>query len=199
MRMKKDNKAFTLMELIIGIILVSSIMMVVGVAFIFFKKQIDIYAERQHIYSQIAYALEDMKLRMISATGVDGDSAFEPPASSGEEQVKNEFYFRGQSDIYNVTPDDLTDDIWYKYAIDSSTNDLVLYTYNADKELQKREVMVEGKYKPELEFSYKKGYEPNFFVVTVTVPSGQAKLIDIQGDIKKMEGLRIWFVDIVKK
>ena len=198
MRIKKNNKAFTMMELIIGIVLVSSIIMVVGVGFVFFKKQIDIYAERQHIYSQIAYTLEDMKLRLISATWVDDDSAFAPPASEGEVQVKNELYFRGQSDIHNVTPDDLTDDIWYKYAIDQSTGGLVLYTYSAGKELQKQEVMVEGKYKPKLEFSYKKGYEPNFFVVTITVPSGQANFVDIQNDIKKMEGLRIWFVDVVK-
>jgi hypothetical protein len=30
------------------------------------------------------------------------------------------------------------------------------------------------------------------------VPSGRANFIDIQNDIKKMEGLRIWFVDVVR-
>ena len=195
MRREKGSGAFTLMELIIGLVLASSVMMVIGVGFIFFKKQIDIYAERQHIYSEVAYALEDMKLRIISATGVDSSSVFQPPVVSGEPEVKNEFYFRGHSDIYNVTPDDLSDDVWYKYTIDPSTNDLVLYTYT---ENVKKEVMVEGKYKPKLEFSYMKGYEPNFFVVTITVPSGQANFVDIPNDIKKMEGLRIWFVDVVK-
>ncbi len=198
MKMKNNDKAFTIMELLIGVVLVSAVMMIIGLAFIFFKKQIDVYAERQHIYSQIAYTLEDMKLRLISATWIDSDSSFSPPASSGEVQLKNEFFFRGQKDIYNVTPDDLTDDIWYKYAVDQSTGALMLYTYDSGKELQKQEVLVEGKYKPELVFSYKKGYEPNFCLVTVTVPSGQANLIDIQSDIKKMEGLRVWFVDMVK-
>ena len=198
MKRKKSKEAFTIIELLLGVVLVSAVMMIIGLGFIFFKKQIDIYAERQHIYSQIAYTLEDMKLRLISATWVDNDSVFNPPAFSGEPQVNTEMFFRGQKDIYNVTPDDLTDDIWYKYAVDQSTGDLVLYTYNSGKALQKQEVLVEGKYKPKLEFSYKKGYEPNFCVVTVTVPSGRANFIDIQNDIKKMEGLRIWFVDVVR-
>lgn len=201
MKNKQNGGAFTLMELMIAMVLVSFIVMVIGTAFIFFKKQIDVYAERQHIYSQVAYALEDMKLRVISASAVynsdsPGDTAkslFDPPPDDGTEEVRDQIIFRGQQDVHNITPDDLTDDVEYKYAINPATKDLTLYIGGVPKE-----VLVEGKYNPKLEFQYKKGYEPNFFVAVITVPVGKANLIEIQKEIVKMEGLRVWFVDVVK-
>lgn len=190
--MQKDNKpmtkkTFTLIELVLSIILMSSVIMMVYCVYLFFAKQVPYNKERYDMLSQINYALEDMKVRCVSASQVDQNSLFSLAADSYSD-IKYNFKFFGEKDIYNITPNDTGDNVWYEYRIEDKN--LILETQGVPTTT--KEVLVNGKYQPKVTFEWYTGYEPNFFTVTITAQGTTSSPVKIS----KTEGIRFWFVDV---
>ncbi len=175
------RRSLTLIELIIIIVLISVVIIGVTSASLFFIRQVNQANERYNIYSQITYVTEDMKIRCAPAADVV--TTF---SSSGG--TRNDFSFYGERDLYSITPDETADNVVYEYRIDNQGR-LIL----DNKTDNKIEVLVDARYEPTLEFTYKSGDEPNFITVKV-----QAKG---EGDdapaVSRVEGLRFWFIDVV--
>ena len=156
---------------------------------VFFMNYVNADLERYNIYSQINYALEDMKIRCASAIKIAQGSFFPPTGG-----VKSVFEFDGENDIYNITPEDLTDNANYKYFVDDKRDLVLQKTLNG---AISKEILVEGKYKPELGFEYTAGDEPNFLTVTIAAINDKSTA-GISKIISKAEGLRLWFMDVVR-
>ncbi len=175
------------MEIILAIVLISSVVMMVNSIYIFFARQIPSNKERYDMLSQIDYTLDDMRLRLVSASQVDKGSLFYLSPSSFSD-IKQNFKFFGEKDIYKITPNDTTDNVWYEYRIER--NNLILETTSADGST--KEILVNGKYKPQVTFEWYAGYEPNFFTVTITAQSTTNPPVKLS----KTEGIHFWFVDV---
>ncbi|MBN1912908.1 MAG: type II secretion system protein [Candidatus Omnitrophica bacterium] len=186
------KKAFTLIELLVVMMLVGVLCVIIFSLGNLFFRYINADAERYNIYSQMDYTLEDMRLRCASAVRLDNVSAFSPSI----EQTKSEFGFFGESDIYNVTADDLDDNVWYKYTTDPLNRDFILETI-VNGSVVANEVLIEGRYQPNVEFTYIPMDEPNFLSVTVNAVSEKAAA-GLPKNISKTENISFWFVDIVQ-
>jgi uncharacterized protein YxeA len=176
----------TLAELIVVLALICVLLLSVYSVYLIFFTSINYDTERYSISSQVSYALSDMKIRCLSASKIADDSRF---SSNGESlEVLS---FNGESDIYSITPDDLSDNKDYSYYA-RENGDLILEEGGG-----KTEVLVEGKYKPEVSFQYKEGNEPNFIIVTISA-TGTRDFGNETPKIKKTEGIRFWFTDVVR-
>lgn len=199
------KKAMTLIELILALILVSGIITVVSASLVFFVNQIQANLERSNIYTQMSYAMEDMKIRCVSAVGLGAYFSY-----AGEQ--KSELVLQGENDIYNVTLNILTDNCWYKYYLtnpdptDSLKKDLVVKScpnlLDSSCSVGSEEVLIERKFKPGIAFNYTidpvtGAPPPNLLQVVLTaesnkVPLGGSKKITKEG------GIRFWFIDAAK-
>lgn len=183
---RMNNKAMSLAELIVVLALLTILILSIYSVYLIFFTSITYDVERYTISSQVSYALSDIKSRCLSASIIKDDSRF---IWSGES--KTELNFTGEKDIYNISPDDSSDNIDYSYYV-RSNGDFVL-----EDETGKTDVLVEGKYQPAVEFTYSEGHEPNFMTVSVTAV-GTKTLGSEPARIKQEEGVRFWFVDIVR-
>ena len=177
------RKAFMLVELIIAVVLIAFLMLLTTGVFIVLLKKINSNIQRSNIYVQIAYALGDIKIRCVSAS-----DCFSYFSSGGE--TRDRFEFQGESDIYHITPDDTSDNIRYGYFVDSETGNLIL-----QKEDNSREVLVEAKYNPQIEFKYRDRSPPNFLTVTI---AGSWEDVRKDVTVSETEGISFWFVDVVR-
>ena len=96
-----NRRSLTLVELVVVLVLIGSLMLAINSGGLFFISQIYANIERQHIHTEIDYALEDMKLRCISAINISPATTF--PA--GQSSTRDKLIFRGESDIYTIDPD----------------------------------------------------------------------------------------------
>ncbi len=173
------------------VILLGIVSLVIFSIPVFFMNYINADLERYNIYSQINYALQDLKIRCASAIKISPGSFFAPSGTV----TKSEFEFDGENDIYNITPDDLTDNAHYKYFVDTDKELVLEKTFNG---AITRDILVEAKYNPKAEFKYALGDEPNFLTVTINATNDKSTA-GISKIISKTEGLRFWFVDVVAK
>ncbi|MFA5362522.1 MAG: type II secretion system protein [Candidatus Omnitrophota bacterium] len=181
-----NRKSMTLAELIVVLALMCILLLSVYSVYLIFYTSINYDTECYSISSQISYALADMRIRCLSASVIAEDSRFD---SAGES--RGVFNFNGESDIYNITPDDLDNNEDYSYYV-RENGDLILEEGDG-----KTEVLVEGKYKPKVSFQYTKGDEPNFITVTVSA-TGTKNFGKEVPKVKKAEGIRFWFTDAVR-
>jgi hypothetical protein len=179
----KHIKGLSLVELLMASALMVIMIAVIGRTVIFFTTQIRASIEQQNINVQIDSAFEDLRLRCASAVSVS--TTFVPAGSS-----LNRFTFQGESDIYTVSPDDLTDNAVHSYYVNNN-GDLVRETNGV-----LAEVLVEKKFSPVVTFTYTAGNEPNFITVTITATSLRQP-VGGSGTITKTFPLRLWFVDAV--
>lgn len=159
---------------------------------IFFINHTSINEDRAHIHLMINYAFEDMKLRCISARKLADSSVF---ASTGTSLP--EFTFEGEKDMYAITPEDNSDNIWYAYRIDKDNNLVLEEKPTALDAATKKEILIDKKYKPAIQFEYIPGTEPNFLKVTI---SAEGKKLDNKAAsdrITKSDGIRFWFINVV--
>ncbi|MDD5669207.1 MAG: hypothetical protein PHE58_04155 [Candidatus Omnitrophica bacterium] len=182
-----NKKGLSLAETIVVLVLICILLLSVYSVYLIFLTSINYDMERYSIYAQVNYALDDIKLRSLSASSIRDNSLF----TYGSGEVKNRMEFTGEKDIYKVTPDDLSDDVTYTYTIDN--NALVLLSSDGT-----REVLIEGRYKPVIEFMYRDSDEPNFMTVSITA-TGTKNFGKDTAKISKTEGVRFWFVDVVRK
>jgi len=178
--MFRAQRGLTLLELLLGIILIGVIMAALTVGYLFVGRQIIEGIRLQNMHLQVNYALENIRLHCLSAIRIDDNSFFN---SLGGARV--DLGFQGERNIYNITPDDLTDNVHYGYFI--GDGNLVLSTDNT-----KQEILVDKQYSPTIEVRYVRGAEPNFLRVTITA----THLPNLR--VENTEGIRFWFVDVVR-
>ena len=180
------NRGMTLAELVVVLALICILLLSIYSVYLIFLTSINFDTERYTISSQVSYALSDIKLRCLSASQINDDSRFD---STGDTRIV--FNFTGERDIYTITPDDLTDDTTYSYY-KRDNGDLVV-----EDGAGKVEVLVEGKYDPKVEFKYTEHDEPNYITVTITA-TGKRNFGNDVPKVTKIEGIRFWFVDVVR-
>jgi prepilin-type N-terminal cleavage/methylation domain-containing protein len=185
-----QKRGMTLVELLVAVTLAGVIFLAIFHVSTLTGKQINIYMERYNAYSQIGYALDDMSLRLPSASHIISPFG---ASNSAEDNVRTEMHFIGSSDVYNVTPYEGDTEYWY--GVNNTTGSLVL----EDRTHVKTEILVEGKFKPYVEFvrTPDSNMEPNFCTVVVTANCSKSASIGLSTKVVKAEGINFWFVDIV--
>jgi len=179
----------TLVELLLTLILVSGIILLVTGSSIFFVNQLQANLERSSLHSQLNFAMDDMKMRCVSAVALeDGFN------SSGEN--KSQLVFQGEADIYNVTLNDLTDNRWYKYYL-SNSNLVVKSCTDLSCNAGDEDILIEAKFKPGVGFFYDQHTPTNLLRVVLTA---QGNKIPVGGskEISKEGGIRFWFIDAAR-
>jgi prepilin-type N-terminal cleavage/methylation domain-containing protein len=184
------KRGMTLIELLIAMALAGIIFLAIFHVSTLTGKQINIYMERYNAYSQIGYALEDMALRLPSASHIISPFG---ASDSAADNLMTDMHFMGSSDVYNVTPYEGDTEYWYR--VNATTGSLVV----EDRTHGKTEILVEGKFKPYVEFVRTPGanMEPNFCIVVVTANCSKSASIGLSTKVVKAEGIKFWFVDVV--
>lgn len=180
-------RGFTLLELMLAVIIGTVVVLAAFSISTFTTKQVGVYVERYDMYSQMDYALE--KLAVVLPTAVRVQTPF---VSSAQVMDNEPFEFVAENALYTVTPEVFTDDASYRLEIDSDGS-LVL-----EKEFQgalERDVLVDGKYTPRIRLSI--GSEPNFLFVNLVLNAKRKQLGGLPRSIAKVEGIRLWFADLV--
>ncbi len=183
------NRAMTLIELMLTLILVSGIIILVSTSSVFFVNQLQANLERSNLHSQLNFAMDDMKMRCVSAVALE-------PGFNSNGEIKSELVLQGEKDIYNVTLNDLTDNRWYKYYL-SNSNLVVKNCTDFSCSTGSEEILIEGKFKPSITFNYDQDTPANLLRVVLTaqgnkVPLGGSK------EITKEGGIRFWFIDAAR-
>jgi type II secretory pathway pseudopilin PulG len=194
--MKKNKKspashAMTLIELLLSMVIATITFAAISYLVTFVNSQIAVYTERFAMYSQINMALEDMRTRLPPMIKVLTPLTSEIPFRSA-------FSFEADKNIYSVTPDNLTDNVYYTYKVDSSKR-LVLESTKKDGTFIAREVLVEAKYNPEVNFTRQLNDEPDILTIVLAASSKRAEKMMSKGLSKyvaKIEGVKFWFVDV---
>ena len=184
------KRGMTLIELLVSLALAGIIFLAIFHVSSLAGKQIHIYIERYNAYNQLGYALDDMALRLPSASLIRT-----PFSESGKLEVLKEMQFVGAHDVYNVTP--FEGDTEYRYGIDTASGALVL----DDLTNNKTEILVEAKYQPDIQFvrhGDEKNIEPDFMTVIVSANCTKSASIGLPTKVVKAEGVTFWFVDVVE-
>jgi len=177
-------KGVTFLELLIAVAISGVIFIALFHLSVLAGKQINIYIERYNVYSQIGYALEDMSARCPPASKIltpFGSDVFN----------RHSLVFLGPENLRDIKPYRGTTK--YKYAINTDTKALELTT-NDDK----TEVLVDGKYRPEITFTRKANTDANFLIVTIKALCSKAGQLGLPEDVVKAEGIKFWFIDVVR-
>src|SRR3989338_3504075 len=186
------KKGFTLIEMIVVSVIVGFVVISFTMMSLFFIRQVNTSRERTNMYSQLDYTLSDIRLRCISA--VTTATPLQPVSNITIDHNGGIFAFNGEADIYNITPDDTTDNVDYAYEVlpvDDPANpgSLVLNTVNSSG-VASSEVLIDGRYQPRLVFAHHcSGVgagsvcdEPHFITITVSLlePIENINIIRIQ-------------------
>ncbi|HOW42934.1 MAG TPA: prepilin-type N-terminal cleavage/methylation domain-containing protein [Candidatus Omnitrophota bacterium] len=207
-RSKKAAKAFSLIEMLIALILLPSVAMAIYWMTMHTAHQVSLYMERFNMHTQISNTLQDISLRCTSAVEIDNETSF----SGYEPEELHNFKFRGQGNIFNITPEENSDDIWYEYYIKCPSGQRcpdglrgALMIRNVDTGTER--VLIEGKYQADVVFRFTPAVDgsseepmsPNFFKVHVTTHSKRKNLFGVSSTVEKIQGVRFWFIDVVKR
>jgi len=190
--MIKRKKNFTLIELMLGIAMISIVYLAMTALSVFLINHVLAYSETSAMHMLVNYALEDMKVRCISAVQLDDRSYF---SSVGES--KKAFTFFGEKEIYTITPDDDRDNVWYSYELDDKKN-LVLKERDPTTGVEKQEILIGARYHPDVEFTYDPDTEPHYLKVRITVGGQRTGVKGEKTKITKFEGLRFWYLSVVR-
>lgn len=187
--MLRKKSGLTLVELIIAIVLCSVAMAAAMAGYNFLFAQIKSNMERGNAGLQIAYALENIRLHTLSAISVENTSLLNDTKLSVD--GVDGFCFEGEGDIYNITPNKYGDNLIYCYYIDGQGN-LIRNATNTTSVVT-NETLVDGKYNPQITFSYVSGNEPNVLTVLInaTVITGRPDTT-----VSKNETMNLWFINV---
>jgi prepilin-type N-terminal cleavage/methylation domain-containing protein len=174
------KKGLTLIELIVASVIVSMLLLIVSSSYSLHFNSMIRDMRLANVRLQVDYALENIRLHCVSSIRIENNSLF--PAGITSEKTR--FCFEGENNVYNITPDNLTDNSQYCYYINTA-GDLVLSTNTV-----KEEILVEKAYSPAILFSYNEGDEPNLMRVNLTA---QLK----NSTIAKNEAISLWFSDLL--
>lgn len=195
--MFKARAGLSLVELIVAIVLVGSLFIALGTGYVFIYGRITANLKLQKTLLQIDYALENIRLHCLGASKVADSSLFQ----AGITSEKASLQFQGESDVYNITPDDLSDNLEYTYTKDAEGNLVLLSAAISGVTkpavaITPKEILIDKQYQPEITFRYTQGDEPNFLSVTV---KALAVINPIsKTPVSKEEGVRFWFAGVLK-
>lgn len=184
--MKK--KGLTLIELVLAISMMAGVLAIVYASYLYLFSNIKDNLQRSNAHLQVDYALENIRTHCVSAMLVH--TLF----PSGRTSEQNEFRFRGEKNVYNVTPEESSDTANYGYSINGE-GALVLSQDGVPVE-----TLIDQDFSPVITFSYTEGSEPNYMNVTIEAdfrPLAQRRGIPSTSRFKKSESIRFWFVDVV--
>ena len=175
------------MELITAIVLGGVVMAAAMVGYNFLFAQIKSDMERGNAGLQIAYAMESIHRHTLSAVSVKNASMFTDSKSNAPV-----FCFVGEQDVYNITHNKDNDNLDYCYYLGPGDK-LMLNATNTTSGLTTNETLVDGRYKPQITFSYVSGNEPNVLTVLIN-----ATAIAGRSDtrVSKKESMRLWFTNV---
>lgn len=188
---KAGYSGLTLVELILGVVLCSVVMAVAVAGYNFIFNQIRRNIEMGSLNLQVDYALENIRLHTLSALNVTDVSMFKDGELSHDY-----FCFRGEKDIYNVTPNIYKDNFDYCYRIDQ--DNLMLSATDITTAKITTETLIDDKYKPKITFEYNETKkEPSLLTVSVTATAiTTAGSSDTQ--MVRQEDIRLWFTKVKK-
>jgi prepilin-type N-terminal cleavage/methylation domain-containing protein len=180
------KRGMTLVELLITLALAGIIFLAIFHVSVIAGKQIGVYVERYNAYNQIGYALDDMALRLPTASKIRN-----PLKAQAWATHNSTLFFNGTLDVYNITA--YKGDTEYRYGLNAATGDLVL----EDLTHGRTEILIEKKFDPVVEFSRNPDMEPNFLLVVITVNCSRSASIGLRPEVVKAEGIKFWFTDAV--
>lgn len=186
--MKRGGRGLTLLELMIAIVVMVLVVGAVSVSMTYVLRQVSVLAERYTMYTQVAYAVDDIAAYTHACARVAEGSFFSSTGGS-----RSDFSFLGERDIFNVTPGNMAAKVTYRYYVDAASHDLV-----REVAAGRREVLVEGRYNPSVSFEYVAGDEPNVMVVKVNATSRRFASGGLARPVSKMVAVRFWFANIVQ-
>lgn len=187
----REKNGLTLAELIIAVVLCGVAMAAAMAGYNFIFAQTRANMERGNAGLQIAYALENIRLHTLSAISVENSSLF---TESPLKLNGTEFCFEGEQDIYNITPNKFSDNLDYCYYIDGQGN-LVRNATNATSVVT-NETLVDGKYEPQIIFSYTPYNEPNVLTVLINATGITAGGGRADTRVSKQESMNLWFTNV---
>ncbi|MCQ9204694.1 MAG: prepilin-type N-terminal cleavage/methylation domain-containing protein [Omnitrophica bacterium] len=190
------KKSFTLIEIIIVLVISAFILLATTSFVVFFLNGVRLNADRYNMYSQVNYALEDIKLRCLGAVNIDQPFREGDPfrgSFPNREWVRDNLAFVGEDDPYIIDDRNHTmtsaggTKVWYRYCVadlvncvsNAAVGSLVLLrstggTFNAPGVYNLYETLVDpgvnetGNVRPvEAEFMYSEGDDPNFITAAV--------------------------------
>ncbi len=213
----KRLQGITLLELMIALCVVAISIFAVTQLCIFITRQIGIYSERGTMYTQLNFALEDIRLRCLSASVIEDADKF----AATNPADKTSFCFYGEPNIYKIDPQYTTAATGFnkvRYCYKNSTKGFVLESTPPGATKPTTEVLIDRDFAPDITFSRAAvaGLDltnsPNFMFVNATLTSkidrrlggastgsGRTKFLSgLSNKISKIQGVRFWYVTVVK-
>lgn len=218
LRVGKKPQGITLLELMIALCVVVISIFAVTQLCIFITRQVGIYYERGTMYTQLNFALEDIRLRCLSASVIEDADKF----AAKNPVDKTSFCFYGEPNIYKIDPQYSKSAPGFKKVRYCYRNDtdkgFVLESTPSGKAKAEVEVLIDKKFAPVISFSRTAvpgldlDNSPNFMFVKATLTSeidrrrgGTAAgsdrtkfLSGLSNKISKIQGVRFWYVTVVK-
>jgi len=192
--MKRNNtqRGLTLMELLTSMVIAVITFSAIGYLVVFVSSQIAVFTERLAMYAQINLAMDDMRTRIPAAVKIM------TPLTSDVPSMDN-ITFEADRQIYNITPDDLTDNVNYRYLVRPGKGFVVEAINKTTKNIESTDILIEAKYNPAANFTRNTGDEPNILTVILAANSSAMSRMPSRGlsrSVAKMEGVKLWFVDV---
>lgn len=183
------RKGLTLIEVILALIILTLIIGSIYRSYTFFISNVAFYVKRANVHMQIDYAMENIRLRCLSADGIN------TPLLQGQTSSRADFGFIGEANLSQITPSNTSDNAEYRYFVGTGggcsgllLSRRLLVPANSPTTY---ETLVDRSLNPNINFTYTQGTEPNFLTVTIQAGPDDSR-------INRTEGVRFWFVDIVQ-
>lgn len=164
----------------------------IGYLVVFVSSQIAVFTERLAMYAQINLAMDDMRTRIPAAVKIITPLNSTVP-------FRNNITFEADRQIYNITPDNLTDNVNYRYWVRPGKGFVVEAINKTTAKIESTNILIEAKYNPAANFTRNDGDEPNILTIILATNSSAMKKMPSRGlsrSVAKMEGVKLWFVDV---
>ncbi len=193
----KKNRSFTLIDLLFSLVLMTFLFFSVYFIGLYTLDQIAVYTERHNMYSQINLAIADLEQRIPSAMMIDPNSLLLPGASE-----RDTFIFQGERDVFLVNHN-LADplNVMYTYSANANVNGVVGFGWTGVNGLNQRtgDVLIDGRYNPQVRFMREDSDEPNFLTVEIRIETNNNRMKGLSRVVVKRTGIRLLYVDVVRR
>ena len=165
--------------------------------------------EIAHSNTQMNYALEDLRLRALSASRIPTADRFNANANTSRDSM----CFYGEPDIYNITPLYNTTEISKKKVYYCYQQKAGAYAFELTSTFPNgtvtHDILVDGKFRPDISFFYNRSLPVNFIFANLTLHSeiqrrvsassrqNKNELGGLSNIISKIQGVRFWYATAV--
>lgn len=190
-------KAFTLIDLLFSLVMISFLFFSVYFVGIYTLDQISVYSQRHDMYSQINYAIADLEQRIPSAMVIDPNTLLLP----GANEINN-FIFQGEKDVFVINHNvGDNNNVVYTYSNTTTINGITGFGWSGVNGFNQRsgEILIEERYHPQVRFMREDDDEPNFLTVEVRIESNNNRAKGLARVVVKRTGIRLLYVDVVQR